>query len=236
VIVAASSQYGQDTFIVELLEAKRNGYFLDVGASNGLDSSNTYLLERNFGWSGLCIEPNTRFFDQLVRNRRCRSVNACLYDRVGEVEFLEAAGSLGGVVADFHPRQLAFAMKVEHLRLDAQGGLPLVCKKTTTLAAVLDGAGAPPVIDYWSLDVEGAELRLLTSFPFDRYTFNVLTVEHNRATARFAIRRFLEARGYEFVTSFVIDDCYIRAAAFPTRHSRSAVWRRNRLGRPGLSR
>jgi hypothetical protein len=224
--VAPRAQYGQDRFVIELLGGKRGGYFFDVGASNGIDTSNTLLLEREFGWTGLCVEANLRFYQQLARDRRCRTLNACLYDRVADVEFLEAAGTLGGVLDDFTAPQMAWAVKIRGLPLDGDGRPPLVAKRSMTVQAALDLAGAPPVIDYWSLDVEGAELKLLQSFPFGRYAFDVLTVEHNRRAARAAIREFLEPRGYERITSFVIDDCYIRTAAFPTRHSRSAVWRR----------
>jgi hypothetical protein len=95
-----------------------------------------------------------------------------------------------------------------------------------TIEAALDHAGAPPVIDYWSLDTEGSELLLLRSFPFERYTFNVLTVEHNLRPARRAIRSFMESRGFDYVAELVIDDCYVRRGALPHRHCASAVWRR----------
>ena len=226
--VRSTSQFGQEGWVIDLLAGKRNGYFLDVGASNGIDTSNTLRLEREYGWRGLCVEPNTRFFKELVSNRNCDAINTCLYDRVGELPFLESAGTLGGVIDDFDEQQLNHAIRAKRLRLDEQGRPPLVAKSAMTVAEALDLVGAPPVIDYWSLDVEGAELRLLQSFPYARYAFDVLTVEHNQKPSRGAIRRFLESRGYEFVTALFIDDCYVRSAAFPQRHSRSAVWRRAR--------
>ncbi len=86
-------------------------------------------------------------------------------------------------------------------------------------------AGAPPVIDYWSLDVEGSELRLLKSFPFDAYTFDTLTVEHNNLPVRRAIRSFMESVGFEYLTTLAIDDCYAREDWLAGRHSLSPVWR-----------
>jgi FkbM family methyltransferase len=225
--MALNSQFGQDEFVIELLGRRRGGYFFDVGASNGLDSSNTLRLEREFGWRGLCVEANRRFFRQLERNRGCVCVNACLYDREGTFAFLDKAGTLGGVVDDFHPGQLDIAMRIRRLARDAQGRPPTAEVRTVTIEHVLEAAGAPPVIDYWSLDVEGAELRLLQSFPFGRWTFDALTVEHNNVpAARRAIREFLESRGYRFAGAIAIDDCYVREGALPARRSRSAVWRR----------
>jgi hypothetical protein len=133
---------------------------------------------------------------------------------------------LGGLIGDFGPGQLAHAVRTQHLPLDASGMPPLVSKRTMTITTALALAGAPAVIDYWSLDTEGTELILLKSFPFDRHTFNVITVEHNHQPARQHIRRFLEMRGFVHVTAWFIDDCYIRAAAFPGWHAGSAAWRR----------
>jgi hypothetical protein len=221
-----SSQFGQDRLVLQLLNGQRNGYFLDTGAADGIRSSNTALLERDFGWRGLCVEPNTAFYQKLIHARRCTCLNACLYDRETELPFLEAAGTLGGLIDAFVPGQLAHAVRTQHLSLDTNGKPPLVSKRTMTIATALALAKAPPVIDYWSLDTEGAELLLLKSFPFERHTFNVLTVEHNHQPVRAAIRSFLEARGFMFVTAWFIDDCYLRAAAFPGRYASSAAWRR----------
>lgn len=220
------SQFGQDRLALQLLKGKRNGYFLDTGAADGVRSSNTQLLEREFGWRGLCVEPNTAFYQKLIRARRCTCLNACLYDRIADLPFLEAAGTLGGLIGEFRPEQLAYAVRTQRLALDRTGMPALVSKRTMTIGAALSQAQAPSVIDYWSLDTEGSELSLLKSFPFDRHTFNVLTVEHNHQPVRAEIRGFLEARGFVFVTAVFIDDCYIRAAAFPGWHAHSAAWRR----------
>src|SRR5690349_12765331 len=98
-----ASQYGQDLLVLELLGGMRGGFFLDSGAADGVSSSNTLLLEQSYGWKGICVEPNSTLFTQLVRNRRCTCVNCCLYDREGTVEFLEAATMLGGILAEYHP-------------------------------------------------------------------------------------------------------------------------------------
>lgn len=220
-----SSQFGQDRLVLQLLNSQRNGFFLDTGAADGIRSSNTVLLEREFGWRGLCVEPNDAFYQKLIHTRCCMCLNACLYDRETELPFLEAAGTLGGLINEFAPGQMANAIRTQRLPLDAEGMPPLVKKRTMTIATALALAKAPPVIDYWSLDTEGTELLLIKSFPFDRHTFNVITVEHNHRPARQDIRRFLEARGFIHVTAWFIDDCFIRAAAFPGRHASSVVWR-----------
>lgn len=51
-------QINQDIFVLYTLNWKRNGFFVEFGATNGIDLSNTYLLEKDFGWKGLLSEPN----------------------------------------------------------------------------------------------------------------------------------------------------------------------------------
>lgn len=63
------SQNGQDAFIVKLFNGKRNGYFLDIGAYDGVYFSNSLTLEKSLGWEGICIEPNPLVYGQLKSNR-----------------------------------------------------------------------------------------------------------------------------------------------------------------------
>ena len=65
-------------------------------------------------------------------------------------------------------------------------------RKTTTFSQILDKFNVPKVIDYLSLDVEGAEEMVMSSFPFDEYTISVLTVE--RPTV--ALKHKLRENGY----------------------------------------
>lgn len=223
------SQLGQDLLVIDILNGKRGGYFLDTGASDGVSSNNTLLLERYYDWTGLCIEPNRSFFEDLIRNRSCTCYNSCLYDRLDRLGFLEDAGMLGGVIEDFAEGHLDWALEVKGIQRDPNGDPPIVMKETTTLSHVLQAASAPQVIDYWSLDVEGAELRLLKSFPFDVFNVHIITVEHNNRPARGTIKEFLEGMGYELFTSLNIDDCYIFKDAFPSIHALSRAWGRRRL-------
>jgi len=225
------SQLGQDYFALAMLGGLRGGFFLDSGASDGVCGSNTLLLEREFGWRGLCVEPNPVFFEALCRVRTAQCVNCCLYDRNGEAPFLEA-GTLGGILGEYQPEHVAFVARHIGLIPGVNGCFAAVAKPVRTIESVLNACGAPSIIDYWSLDTEGSELTLLRNFPFDRYAFRVLTVEHNRHPVRHDIRQFLEARGYILVKSFGIDDGYAQAdlvrklLTTGPRNWRSTVFRR----------
>lgn len=217
-----ASQLGQDHFVLQLLHEQHHGYFIDAGAADGVRSSNTLLLEREYGWHGVCIEPNDRYFAALRSKRQCVCVHACLYDRDMEVDFLEGANMLGGIVQAYPPAMLRYT----HAMCGPDPAR--VRKRTTTIGHILREVGAPPVIDYWSLDTEGSELSILQAFPFDHYRLRVLTVEHNRQPVREALRQFLETRGFRHVHDFGIDDCYVGpgevvAADSGHRHWRSAA-------------
>jgi FkbM family methyltransferase len=197
------SQYGQDDWVLQTLGGRRGGYFLDSGASDGVSLSNTLRLEREYGWTGLLVEPNPLYFADLVKNRTSDCVRCCLWHEDGEAEFLPA-GMLGGLVQTMGEEGLARAFRDENL----PAGTPTVKVPTRSTFNLLRDSGAPPVIDYWSLDVEGAELEVLHSFPWDKYRVLTLTVEHNYRKDREEVRRFLAPLGLGHVESLGCDDCY----------------------------
>jgi len=223
---ALHAYQGQDQFVIAYLQGMRDGFFLDSGASDGIRGSNTLALERDYGWRGACVEPNAALFERLCASRTVPCFNCCLSESAGDVPFLEAAGVYGGMMETYDPDFLASLRR----NLPALGGedapLPVTSKPARTIAEVLVEADAPPVIDYWSLDVEGAELALLRAFPFDRYDLRVLTVEHNLTPAREQIRAFLETRGFVWACDLGIDDAYVRGPA--RRSAWQGSWRRKR--------
>ncbi len=185
-----NSQVGQDAWVESVLGAKRDGFFVELGACDGLYYSNTLYFERKYGWKGLCIEPNDMYFEKLVANRNCHCSNKLVYSEEGvEVDFSQC-DALSGIV--INGESGPFTSKTN-----------IVKKNTTTLAKVLDSVSAPEVIDYLSLDVEGQEYSILSTFPFDKYKFRCMTVEHNAPhigiNNQMKIRGLLEANGYNYV-------------------------------------
>src|SRR5205809_1665087 len=87
------SQYRQDEFIDKVvLNKKRNGFFVDIGAHDGINFSNSNFFEVNRAFKGLCIEPNPKVFSQLKKNRKCDVLNVCIAATVGTVKFLAIEG------------------------------------------------------------------------------------------------------------------------------------------------
>lgn len=190
------SQAGQDKWIAEFFEYKKNGYFLDIGANNGININNTYFLEKELGWEGVCVEADPNIFKDLIVNRKCFCINIAISNNNMGINFLP--DGLSG--REFNsPTSIRIATK--------------------TLKDVLVDKNSPKTIDYLSLDIEGMELKALKGFPFDEYKILAITVEHNlylgKGEYKEEIKKFLDERGYllykENVESegFPFEDWYI---------------------------
>lgn len=166
----SNSQLGQDFWVLEKLKYKKNGFFVEAGACDGINLSNTLLLEKKYGWTGICCEPNISYFNLLKNNRKCLLDNRALYleDNL-ELEFFPAY-ELGGTFEDF---------KIEQSRIQQRTQFLSYKVKTVSLNTLLQDFNAPFEIDYISLDTEGSELKILQNFNFNKYNVKIFSVEHN---------------------------------------------------------
>lgn len=200
----SSSQIGQDLFVLWALGMKQDGFFVEVGAASGVALSNTYLLERQFGWRGICAEPGRNWHPQLQATRRCIVDKRCVWSQSGaELDFMECADGEFSTLA-------SHATSDGHQRVEASGGRYAV--ETVSLVDLLDQYHAPQMIDYLSIDTEGSELEILKAHDFNRYQFRALTVEHNNvADRRVALAQLLSSWGYRRVLPSLsaFDDWYL---------------------------
>ena len=179
------AQVRQDEIVSALLRRKRNGYFIDLAANDAVKISNTFALENLYDWTGLCVEPNPMYWSGLSY-RKCHVVGAVIgASNMEEVQFKypNRAGPKGGIVGERFDNKQPSKYGEDHTRY------------TVTLRDVFQRFGTPKVIDYLSLDVEGAEEFILQSFPFDEYQFTVLTVERPSVT----LKSLLETNDYVFL-------------------------------------
>ena len=181
---AWSSQAQQDQIVHELLGGKSGGYFVDLAANDWKDLSNTYALERYFGWKGLCIEPNPYYLQGLLENRACTTVVNPVSNVTGDAVTFAFKGPTGGIVSN------ETDLKPEFTR-----GSPnkLI---TVTLTLVLDALRAPRIIDYLSLDVEGAENWVLQGLNFKKYSIKVVSVERPSEY----VHKILTEKGFRWLT------------------------------------
>lgn len=185
------SQLGQDIWVLEKTNFKRGGFFVEFGATNGILLSNTWLLEKEFNWRGICAEPNPLFFKQLKGNRHCIVSDQYIGGETGKrVEFILAdayGGSAEYAQYDMHKdKRDAYAMAGN-----------IISVKSISLNDFLEQHNAPHEIDYISIDTEGSEYDIINNFPFIKWNINLLTIEHNFTERRVNIRNLLESYGYK---------------------------------------
>jgi hypothetical protein len=83
---------------------------------------------------------------------------------------------------------------------------------TISLEDLLAKYDAPAEIDYLSIDTEGSEFEILSTFPFSKYRIKIISCEHNFAPQRAQISALLTAAGYVRIWDDLsqFDDWYVR--------------------------
>jgi Methyltransferase FkbM domain len=175
-------QVGQDEIVAKLFREKKDGYFLDLASNDAVLHSNTYGLERNYGWTGICVEAGPKFWLGLA-HRTCHVVGALIGKDREDVQYVfrDVPGFSGIVGPDFDNKV------AQRGRAEA--------RRTVTLEEVFARFEAPRVIDYFSFDVEGAEDLVLQPSVLVQYRFNVLTIERPKQV----LKDLLVANDYVFL-------------------------------------
>jgi FkbM family methyltransferase len=188
-LALSKSQYSQELFALSELDFKREGFFVEIGATNGISFSNTYMLEREFEWRGILAEPAKCWHQDLDRNRNCSIEKKCVYSSSGlELVFNETPARMLSTIDSFSESDSWASSR-------SQGRKYLV--ETISLNDLLSKYDAPSSIDYLSIDTEGSEFEILRTLDFKLYNFKVITCEHNNSGNREKIHKLLMDNGYK---------------------------------------
>jgi FkbM family methyltransferase len=192
----------QDLFVLSTMDFKTGGYFVEFGATNGIDLNNTFMLEKEFGWTGILAEPARRWHDALRKNRGCQIETDCVWSASNANLTFHEADSGEYSTIDAYSRTGRNPNKSGHN----------YNVRTISLEDMLDKYNAPRQIDYISVDTEGSEFEILSAFNFGKYEFRVLTVEHNFQPDRAKICELLTRNGYARKLEELsgIDDWYVK--------------------------
>ncbi len=220
------SQHLQDQFVMsKIFNNKTNGYFIELGAADGLLMSNTISLEKYFNWNGICIEPSSVYKKLVLSNRTCVKRGDLIGHPSGDVvEFIEQLSDGENEIAknnDFNyvnqgtikfeatDNKLLSGMK-KHLSSSHAFVGSKILKVVRTLSDILDESNAPNYVDFLSLDTEGSEFEILEHFPFSHREFGAMAIEHNyNNSRRTAIKNLLEKNGYVWINCVNTDDIYV---------------------------
>ena len=206
-----SSGEKNDQWAAEVLDYKKEGYFIEIGACSGIRNSMCYSLEKYLDWNGIAVEPHSKYWKECKEIRKI-PVNACIYDFDGEIDYLECEGKIperGWVAEGLSgiPHHLAPHHKHYHDRFGK-----LVKKQCISPSTLLSTYNAPNQIDFLAIDVEGAELNILTAWPWEEYPVTLISVESGTEKSELMIEEYLATQNYSRVINpfaqVTWDACY----------------------------
>jgi FkbM family methyltransferase len=203
----SEAQLFQDLWVLFESGCKRGGFFVEFGAMDGVEASNTFLLETHYEWSGIVAEPNPSFHQALRANRKCHVSTQCVAPVSNTtVPFIQTTDPLYSTIEHYVSSDMHAELRKDGNRITVE---------TISLLDLLREGGAPHVIDYLSIDTEGNELEILQSFDFSLYEIRLISVEHNYTPRRQAIHALLTRHGYQrrFTELSKWDDWYVKRPA-----------------------
>lgn len=186
--------------IDKVFDHRRDGFFVEVGAHDGVTYSNTVRLEREYGWSGVCIEPNPQTFPKCLESRAAECINAAVAECGGVMTF----------VVRKDPTWSGLKRTLEASDAVKAAEIAKTDVRVVTLGEVLRERGIYHV-DYLSVDAEGGDLNVIRGINFDEVTIDCITIEV-RADSAEKIRGYLNGKGYKRVAHIGADDVFVRDA------------------------
>lgn len=164
----SQAQLSQDLIYLNEFGEKKNGYFIEIGASDGILNSNTYLFEKVFQWKGLLIESNEEIINELVKNRPNSKVIKSFVSGESEKKYTyfkaKHFSEINGI-----EKKLGFETFYDSKE-------EVYSKNIKT---IFIENNVPASIDFMSIDIEGLEIEILENIDFNQFSFKMICIEHN---------------------------------------------------------
>ncbi|XP_045601735.1 protein Star [Procambarus clarkii] len=182
--VEHQSQFDQSAYVDEdLLHGMKDGFFVEVGATDGEYLSNTLFLERKRNWTGLLVEPFPETYEKLLsKNRKAYSVNTAV--------------ALNSVSNEVFFKPIGYKGVLSHIVDSSKEAIKV---KALPLYSILLALNVT-VIDFLSLDIKGDEMKVLRTLPWDKIKIRLLCVEINHIPeGEGVLREYMQSQGYKFL-------------------------------------
>ena len=175
-----------------------DGFYVELGANDGVSQSNTLRLEKKFDWKGVLVEPNNENYLKCVQNRS--QLNAIFHNAC--VGFNYKKKFVNFLYADLMSISLDLESDISDPYVHQKIGLNFLPDNTSdlrfvapaaTLNKLLIEAKAPSLIDLLVLDVEGAEIEVLEGIDHRMFKFKYMCIESRNAQKLF---EYLNPLGY----------------------------------------
>jgi FkbM family methyltransferase len=170
------SQFEQDKYLYNtFFQNKYNpGYFIDIGAHDGVTGSNTFLFEK-LGWKGICFEPLPSVYEKLKINRKCQTRQIALSNNKGKEQFFVIEGyseMLSGLVSNYEQEHI---FRINKELKEFEQNYEYIEVECSTFNEEVKNTK----IDILSIDTEGSESKIIQSINFDKYQISFLIFEMN---------------------------------------------------------
>ena len=200
------SQFQQDKFVYEnFFSGSTEGFFVDIGAYDGVSEGSNSLFFEKLGWTGICIEPLREQFELLKQNRSCECYNCAISDKDGSAYFLNiitGPKTLSLLVDNFKAEEI---QNFENILKLNNNQYEKILVDTRLFSSIVKDKRK---VNYLSIDVEGAELSVLKTIDFNYYDIEVLTIENNNNTSD--IKNFFADKPYTMVKNLGCDEVYVK--------------------------
>jgi len=190
----------------------KNGFYVELGANDGINQSNTFYFEKKKNWKGILIEPFENNYKECKRNRSKKNKffnAACVANKNQKKIKLFYANLL--TTSNLNKKNIKKIEK-DKLHLDKKIKSKYFYANAKTLNQILILAKSPKIIDLLSLDVEGSELNVLKGINFNNYVFKFMLIECNEyrkiikflKTKNYILESYLGGKDYLFKYDFSI--------------------------------
>jgi len=189
------SQLYQDMFASFVIGDRFDKTFFEFGATNGVDLSNSYTLEKHLNWKGALSEPSPQWHDELKKNRpHTNIILECIWSESNkELNFFVSDVGVLSSLDDFKESD-KISMPGNTLARLKNGKNIIV--KTISLNDIIEKQFNSKAPSYISIDTEGSEYEILKNFNFKKYRPLVFTVEHNFTELQLKIDELMYSNEY----------------------------------------
>jgi len=211
-------QYGQDSVIDQFFRAlgQEGGFFVDVGASDGVRLSNSFFLEKFRGWRGICVEAHPDYYRLLVENRPSAiTYNVAAGDREDvwtdiRLNYRASLTTLDLSLDDRFQKDYKgyYASREEKKIRGFSNGLAKI--KMRKIDCIIEENQAQiPRVDVLFIDIDGSELYAFRGLDLERWKPRILVLEHTVMGHDF-LNRFAIKSGYRLSLTVGADNFYTR--------------------------
>lgn len=214
------SQFGQDLWVDTYFAHKQGGTFVELGGYDGESHSNTLFFEKERNWQGILIEANPYSYEIMqTKDRSCWMAHACVTSHNHNHLTFQLAGGITSaleVASQQHTQRIQADIPKYGNSANWKGAGEKWCIPCFEFNVILHQTSVwkiknePIVIDYFSLDVEGAEMQILQALLSETEpapVIKVFTIEMQENTG--AIRSYLKSKGYKEVATVGIDSVFV---------------------------